>query len=168
MHCNAGGSTTRVRWAGNDKWQAHSTRWKDPGSFQNLNDTCLNEFDWWWVRGSQPPSGSKNWQREATSQNISWLILSAYIYIWIPHPRDLEAGILYFAENCCWFEIEISTLGDLCFVGGEEGIPLLGGRCWIGTHLVVSPLGLSYHINKIIWVSPTCLYISDALLYLHV
>ena len=25
------------------------------------------------------------------------------------------------------FEIEISALGDLCFVGGEEGIPLLGG-----------------------------------------
>ena len=113
------------------------------------NDTCLTEFDQGWVRGSQSPSGSKNWQREATSQNISWLILSAYIYIWIPHPRDPEAGILYFAENCCWFEIEISTLGDLCFVGGEEGIPLLGGRCWIGTHLVVSPLGLSYSINKL-------------------
>ena len=121
-----------------------------------LNDTCLTEFDQGWVRGSQSPSGSKNWQREATSQIISWLILFAYIYIWIPHPRDPEAGILYFAENCCWFEIEISTLGDLCFVGGEEGIPLLGGRCWIGTHLVVSPLGLSYHINKTIWVSPTC------------
>ena len=47
------------------------------------------------------------------------------------------------------FEIEISALGDLCFVGGEEGIPLLGGRCWIRTHLVVSPLGLSYSINKL-------------------
>ena len=125
------------------------------------NDTCLTDFDPGWVRGSQSPSGSKNWQREATSQNISRLTLSAYIYIWISHPEIQEAGILYFAENCCWFEIEISTLGDLCFVGGEEGIALLGGRCWIGTHLVVSPLGLSYHINKTIWVSPTCLCIID-------
>ena len=154
------------------KWQVAESfneverQWKllesSPMTLASLNSTK------WWVRGSQSPCWSKNWQREATSQNISWLILSAYIYIWIPHPRDPKAGILYFAENCCWFEIEISTLGDLCFVGGEEGIPLLGGRCWIGTHLVVSPLGLSYHINKTIWVSSTCLYISDVLLYLHV
>ena len=134
-----------------------------------LHDTCLTEFDQGWVRGSQPPSGSKNWQRERTlvrwqadSSSLQTSIYGSLI------PEIQGAGILYIAENCCWFEIEISALGALCFVGGEEGIPLLGGWCWIGTHLVVSPPEFCYYINKTIWVSPTCLCINDVLLYLHV
>ena len=65
----------------------------------------------------------------------------------IPEIRRLEFCTLQ--RIVVGFEVEISALGDSCFVGGEEGIPLLGGRCWIGTHLVVSPLGLSYSINKL-------------------
>ena len=104
-------------------------------------DTCLTEFDQGWVRGPQSPSGSKNWQREDTNQITSWLILLTDIYIWIPHPRDPEAGILHIVRNCCWFfETNIRLLGDLCFVWGEEGL-----LCWEvdagSEQLVVTPLG---------------------------
>ena len=106
-------------------------------------DTCLTEFDQGWVRGPQSPSGSKNYQREDTNQITSWLILLTYIYIWIPHPKDLEAGILHIVRNWCWFsETNIRLLGDLRFVWGEEGL-----TCWeddAGSELlVVTPLALS-------------------------
>ncbi len=90
------------------------------------NDTCLTEFDQGWVRGPQSPSGSKNFQREDTNQITSWLIPLTDIYIWIPHPRDPEAGILHIVRNCCSFlETNIRLLGDLSFVWGEEGL-----LCW--------------------------------------
>ena len=104
-------------------------------------DTCLTEFDQGWVRDHQSPSGSKNYRREDTNQIMSWLISITDIYIWIPHPRDPEAGILHIVRNCCWFfERNIRLLGDLSFVWGEEGL-----LCWevdAGLEqLVVTPPG---------------------------
>ena len=132
------------------------------------NDTCLTEFDQGWVRGSQSPSGSKNWQREATSQIISWLILFAYIYIWIPHPRDPGAGILYIAENCCWFWDRYQSIGWFMLCWRWRGDSFAGRLMLDQESSVVTPPGPSCYINKTIWVSPTCLCINDVLLYLHV
>ena len=132
------------------------------------NDTCLTEFDQGWVRGSQSPSGSKNWQREATNQFMSWLILLAYIYIWIPHPRDPEAGILYIAENCCWFWDRDQCIGWFMLCWRWRGDSFAGGLMLDQESSVVTPPGPSCYINKTIWVSPTCLCINDVLLYLHV
>ena len=111
-------------------------------------DTCLTEFDQGWVRDHQYPSGSKNYQREDTNQITSWLISLTDIYIWIPHPRDPEAGILHIVRNCCWFlETNIRLLGDLSFVWGEEGLPCWGDDAG-SEQLVVTPLGSFLFINK--------------------
>ena len=133
-----------VWWARVDKWQGQSARWRGMESSRNFTcDTCLSEFDQGWVRDHQSPSGSKNYQREDTNQITSLLISLIDIYIWIPHPRDPEAGILHIVRNCCWFlETNIRLLGDLSFVWGEEGLP-----CWEDDveleQLVVTPLTLS-------------------------
>ena len=115
-------------------------------------DTCLTEFDQGWVRGPQSPSGSKNYQREDTNQITSWLIPLTDIYIWIPHPRDPEAGIWHLVRNCYWFSWDnIIVLSDISFVWGEEGL-----TCWEGDagseQLVVTPLALSWLSIKAIQV----------------
>ena len=126
------------------------------------NDTCLTEFDQGWVRGSQSPSGSKNWQREATNQFMSWLILLAYIYIWIPHPRDPEAGILHIVRNCCWFWDTYQRIGwsMLCWGWRRD---FFAGRLMLGQESsVVTPPGSSCISIKTIWVFPPCFCIIDA------
>ena len=164
-----------MRWARSDKWQCHSLRWRGMESSRNFScDTCLSKFDQGWVRDHQSPSGSKKYQREDTNQITRWLISLTNIYMWIPHPRDPEAGILHIVRNCCWFlEKNIRFLGDLSFVWGEEGLP-----CWEddagSEQLVVTPLGSFLFINKsyssfppyccVIYVLCTC--ISDPSLFM--
>ena len=125
-------------------------------------NTCLSEFDQGWVRDHQSLGGSKKYQRKDTNKIISWLISITNIYIWIPHPRDPEAGILHIVRNCCWFlETNIKFLGDLSFVLGEEGIP-----CWEvdagSEQLVVTPLGSLFFINKRYSSFPPCSCVIDA------
>ena len=72
-----------LRWAYLDKWQARFSMSQCTGSFQN--DTCIKEFDWWWVRGSNSPSGSKNLQvdsRTEVGEDISQL----HISLQLTHP----------------------------------------------------------------------------------
>ena len=115
-------------------------------------DTCLTEFDQGWVRGLQSPSGSKNWQREDTNQITSWLILLTHIYIWIPHPRDPEAGILHIVRNCCWFWDKHQSIGWSMLCWRWRGASLLGGWCWVRTTGCNSSWLFSCLSLKAIWV----------------
>ena len=132
LHClpalNVNCKEGYLRWASLDKWQSHSSRCQCPGSFQN--DTWIREFDWWWVRGSKSPSGSKNLQvdsRTEVGEDTSQLHASLKLthpFSKTPIYRALSWGLRRLdciAKNCCWFVV--GSLGVYALKGAEEGIP---------------------------------------------
>ena len=150
LHClpalNVNCKEGYLRWASWDMWHSHSSRCQCPGSFQN--DTWIREFDWWWVRGSKSPSGSKNLQvdsrtkvGEDTSQSQTSLKL-AHPLSKTPIYRSLSmrsrgAGIWYLQRIAIGLWLEI--LGVLCFERSwRRNSILLGRRCWVGALWVVS------------------------------
>ena len=172
MHCNALGCTTKVRWAGIDKWQVHSTRWKDPGSFQNLPQWHLPQ----WIRlvmskrfpiskwKQEPPSGIKNWQRERTlvrsqanSSSLQTSIYGSLLHeIW-------RLEFCYCKELLLVWDWNHWVLNAL--KGVKIGIPFAGKEM-----LDWSPLGCIsswtlLFINKAILVSPICWCILDVWLH---
>ena len=81
-------------------------------------------------RSMRSPSGIKNYQREDINQKPradSHLCKYLYIDLSSQRSRGWRLEFCTLQRIAVGFEIEIRVLGDLCFVGGEEGIPLLGG-----------------------------------------
>ena len=72
------------------------------------------------------------------------------IYKWIPHLRDIEAGILYFVRKCCWFaEKRHCIVGWFSCSWAEEGFYNWEDDGGSDNWVVI----LSYiTINKALWV----------------
>ena len=169
MRCNAPKCTTRVRWVGNDKWQCHSARWKDNGSFENLPQWHLPH----WVRPrmSKRLSVSK-WKQELTERSHKSnhkLTHPLCIHLYMDPSSQRSRGWNF--THCKELLLVLRQISEYWVIYAllEVKRGFFAGRLMLGQESsIVTPPGSSCLSMKTIWVSPTCLCINDVLLYLHV
>ena len=176
LHCvpalNVNSNKGYLRWAYLDKWQARFSMSHCSGSFQN--DTCIKEFDWWWVRGYNSPSGSKNlqvdsrteeeleWERTLVTSQADSSSLQTPIYGSLSHEiQRLECcnskELLLFCDQNHWM--------FMIWKGVKIGTSFAGRRRWIGALWVVTLLKPLLLINKVIWFAPICWCLYDVCLH---